>query len=688
MNHLRFSFGILSIVAVLLLLVGCQPIVPPGTPVMPQRTPDAVEAAEGATASSETYTDPEGRFSVPIPVNWRVQQADGYAILTAPDGGMDIYVLAIAADDLAAAVEQAWGMVDPEFSLEPDQILDEPVTDVERAITVTYGPEDEERFALGGGWLHDGIAYIALVQGDLITVQQRASQMQIILSGYDILAIEEVNLAGVDPQPITPEVLEALEAYIEEAMTQFGIPGVAVAVVEGDEIVYTGGFGTRDPESGEPVTPQTRMMIGSTSKTLTTLLMAILVDEGYFDWDTPVVEILPGFAVADPELTQQITVENLVCACTGVPRRDLEIFFNFEELGAEQVVESLATFAFFTDFGEAFQYSNQMVATGGYVAAAGAGGEYGNLYDAYAALVQARILDPVGMARTTLDFETVLNGDNYAVPHELDIEGGYSPIPMKWERFVIPLAPAGAYWATAEDMGRYLITELNRGVTPDGQRIVSTENLAHTWEPQVSMSANASYGLGWIVSDYKGQPLIGHGGNTIGFTSELTFLPDADIGISVITNAWGTNAFNEAVRTRLLEILFEQDFVADEAAAFQFETQFEQVARMAERTADAVDLERVTPFVGRYENQALGEITLSLADGRLLMEAGEFVAEVRPMLDDAGEFDSYVFFDSPLAGTNLRLVENDAGQPTIVLGEGVVEYTFEPVATATGDGSP
>ena len=111
------------------------------------------------------------------------------------------------------------------------------------------------------------------------------------------------------------------------------------------------------------------MLIGSTTKTMTTLLMAQMVDEGVMTWDTLVTEVLPSFAVADPAITEAITMENLVCACTGVPRRDLELVFNSDELSAEEVVESLETFRFFTDFGEAFQYSNQMVATAGYLTA-------------------------------------------------------------------------------------------------------------------------------------------------------------------------------------------------------------------------------------------------------------------------------------------------------------------------------
>ena len=606
MQARKITFFFCTLTIMLLALVACQPLEPPATEPI---------AMENAAEEDPVYADPQGLFTAPIPTNWTAQQADGYGILSSPNDGIQVYVLAVAADDLEAAVQDAWQMVDPAFELEPDQILEEPAGRVERAITVTYDSEDEDRFALGGGWLHDGIAYITLVKGDLVSVQQRVSQMQIILSGYDILAIEDVNLAGVEPMPITPEVLDALEAYIEEAMAEFGIPGATVAVVQGDEIVYTGGFGARDPQSGEPVTPETRMMIGSTSKTMTTLAMAMLADQGAFDWDTPVVEILPTFAVADPTITEQLTVENLVCACTGVPRRDMELFFNYDELDAETIVESLADFEFFTDFGEAFQYSNQMVATGGYVAAAAAGGEYGDLYDAYVALVQDRVLDPINMPRTTLDFQTVLNGENYAIPHELTLEGEYRPLPIDWERFVTPVAPAGAYWSTAEDMGRYLITELNRGVTPDGERIVSAENLSHTWEPQVPIAADVFYGLGWIISDYKGQPVIAHGGNTMGFTSELAFLPEADIGISVITNAWGTNAFNEAVRTRLLELVFLQEFAADEAATFQFETLRSQMADLAAKVADAVDPDIVTPFLGDYENAALGAVTLALEEG-------------------------------------------------------------------------
>jgi CubicO group peptidase (beta-lactamase class C family) len=112
-----------------------------------------------------------------------------------------------------------------------------------------------------------------------------------------------------------------------------------------------------------------------------------------------------------------------------VPRRDLELIFNADDLTAEDIVASLRTFEFFTDFGEAFQYSNQLVGTGGYAAAAAAGADYGDLFTGYETSLQERILDPIGMTSTTLSFETVEAAGDAATPHTLALSGAYTPIP-------------------------------------------------------------------------------------------------------------------------------------------------------------------------------------------------------------------------------------------------------------------
>lgn len=645
----------------------------------------AVEAAPAAAEQTQTedvYTAPEGRFTVPVPTNWSVEQHEGYAVLTPPEGQIEAIVLALPGDDVESGIEAAWEIVDPTFDLEISDTIDVPApSGIEEMVIVNYDEEDEEdddRIVQAIGQLHEGTVYVQLYRGDVETAQRRAAQIQIIATGFKITAVAEDTLAGVTPLPLTDEMLAELEAYIVEKMEQLDVPGAAVSIVHGGEIIYAEGFGTRGPDTDEPITPETQFMIGSTGKTMTTMLMATLVDAGLLDWDMPVVEILPQFAVADPELTQQLTVRNLVCACTGVPRRDYELIFNTDDLTAEDVIEQLATYEFFTDFGEAFQYSNQMVATGGYVAAAADGGEWGNLYNAYARSLQARVLAPIGMEDTTISFDEVVARDNYALPHGQDLDGNYSLLPLEIEEsFVTPIAPAGGHWSTVLDMARYLITELNQGVTPDGNRVVSAENLAETWVPQVAILADTSYGLGWMISDYKDLQLIAHGGNTLGFTSDLAFLPEADIGISVLTNGRATNLFNEAVRFRLLEMIYDQAPEMDAQVAFAQERTEQTYQDLAADLGDAVDPAAVETHLGRYTNPALGEITLALIEGEFILDIGEFQAVLLPYEDEDAEAGQYLAYTAPLAGIPIQLQENEAGDPIVVVGGGVTEYTFD-----------
>ena len=640
----------------------------------PTSTVESHEAARNAV-----YEDPSDRFSVPIPTNWTARGAEGYGILTDPDGKITIYVLAVEGADVEAAIVDAWALVDPEFDLEPNDVTELPATGgLEKVVDIVYDTGDESRLVAAGSELYQGLVYILLARGELIAIQQRLSQLAIIDTGFTINALEQENLAGVEPLRLTDDLLAEFEAYIVDAIERFNIPGAAVAVVQEDEIVYANGFGVRELGRDEPVTPETLMMIGSITKSMTTMLMATLVDDGLIDWDTPVVEVMPTFALADPELTQKITLRNMVCACTGVPRRDVEFLLNSDELSAEDIVESLATFEFFTDFGEAFQCSNQMVATGGYVAAAAAGAEYISLYNGYVQAVQERIFAPISMTSTTLSFDEVQASNNYGTPHGLNLDFEYYPLPLGLERFVTPVAPAGAVWSNVLDLGRYLIIELNRGVAPDGTGVVSAENQKLTWEPQVAVTASDGYGLGWLVGDYKGLPEISHGGATIGFTSNLAFLPDQDLGITSLATAQGSGGFNHAIRSRLFELVFGLESEFDVKATFGFNAARDAFAELAANLVN-IDIDAVTPYLGRYTNDALGEITIELEDGKLIMDVGEFRSELRAKADDDGEVTGHILSNAVGLGIPLKFSQADQGNPIVVLGEGVVEYTFQAV---------
>jgi CubicO group peptidase (beta-lactamase class C family) len=632
----------------------------------------------GAEAEPEKgiYQHPGGLFSVPIPTNWTAEQNDGFATLTSPDGEVTVYVLALEAEDLEEATAEGWRVVNPEFDLEVAEVIDEPVTNgAERAITVVYDTGEDEAIIIGGGWLYDGIAYLELFETTLEPLQKRAYQLATISTGYEIAALEKTPLASAEMAPLD-EILPELEAYIQEKMDQLEVPGAAIAITQDGQVVYAQGFGVRDLESQAPVTPETLMMIGSSTKPMTTLLMAQLVDQGAFRWDTRVVEVLPTFRVADDAVTDEITMRNLVCACSGVPRRDLEWLFNASELGAEDIVESLADFEFFTDFGEAFQYSNQMVACGGYLAALAAGGEYGQLADAYVKLMQDQVFDAIDMPSTTFDYDLALAEDNVATPYAQTLMGETVVVPWEVEQTLTPVAPAGALWSNLVDISRFLVTALNRGVTPEGERIVSAENLAVTWEPQVDITADMSYGLGWIVEDYHGVPVISHAGNTFGFTSEQAFLPEHGLTISILTNQ-RASALGQVVRYRWLELLFGQEPQIDQQLDFTLDTYEEIYAQKRKTIQDQVELEAVEPFLGGYANDALGPMTLKWQDGQLIMDVGEFEIDVRAYKNDQDEIRYEAYAPSAVAGLPVELEQGDDGQSRVIFGLGVVEYTYE-----------
>src|SRR4029078_4251816 len=152
-----------------------------------------------------------------------------------------------------------------------------------------------------------------------------------------------------------------------EGRKQLRVPGVALGLIQNGKTVFSG-FGVRDMESGAAVEPDTRFMIASNTKALTTLLLAKLVADGRMTWKTPVTTLLPSFKLGDAETTRQVKVRQLICACTGMPRQDLEWLFEFKDVTPEKALVTLGTMQPTSKFGELFQYSNPMAAAAGYTA--------------------------------------------------------------------------------------------------------------------------------------------------------------------------------------------------------------------------------------------------------------------------------------------------------------------------------
>lgn len=631
----------------------------------------------------ETYTEPGGRWSAPLPTNWTAEEIDADTVLfNSPEGDFKVYIVVVEAGDDEQIAAESWARVNPDFDLDYDEsdvvVLEDKVLlgeyDAGSLITYADGRGVDGAVVQAAMSTYNGVTYVTLIDTNITALQRRAAQFQTLASGFLPTDIAEDDLSESGVVEFDTAFFEALTTFADDARVKLEASGVSLAVVRDGEVVYTIGLG-QTGEDGAEVTSETLMMIGSTTKTMTTLLMAQAVDEGAFTWDTPVVEVDPDFAVASDEITQQLTMANLVCACTGVPRRDYEMIYN-GDLTAEDTLAQLRTFQFFTDFGETFQYSNQLVAAGGYETARALDPDTEDLFASYDALMQARIFEPIGMTRTTFDFGAVQADPDHATPYG----GGlldYAPISVDAERFLLSVAPAGALWSTADDMGRYLATVALGGVTPEGERIVSEENLLHTQQPGVAIDANTSYGLGWILSEYKGIPLRTHDGNTLGFSASMSYMPEQGIGLVVLVNQQAS-AVPTLVMQRFYELALDvEDGDAAGLRDYLVAQNAEARAKAEGKIEEAIDAEVIAPYLGTFSNEVLGTITLAQdANGTVTYDAGEFASEVWASADEnTGEI-TYLLAEPPLAGERVRLTTAEDGTPTITIGAGLVEYVF------------
>ena len=289
-----------------------------------------------------------------------------------------------------------------------------------------------------------------------------------------------------------------------------------------------------------------------------------------------------------------------------------------------------------------------------------------------------RVLNPIGMTQSSFALEDVLASRNYAEPHAAGLDGVTRRVPLLAEdRFVHSGEPAGGLWSTASDMARYLQTQLAGGVAPDGVRVVSSENLARTQTKRVAMppgegppplaSAAQGYAMGWITGTWHGQRLVWHDGATLGFESQVAMLPDAGVGVVILTNGGpGASLFALAAQYRLFESLYGLPPEAGPLMTKAFAAQ-QRLLETYAATLEPVDPTAVAPFLGRYHNAELGDVTLSRQDGDLLLDAGEIRSPARRVA--GSEPPRYAFTTRPLdnPGIGLTLQTSSSGQPQLKL---------------------
>lgn len=416
-----------------------------------------------------------------------------------------------------------------------------------------------------------------------------------------------------------------LDAWVARTMKTFEVPGIAVAIVKDGQVVAAKGYGVRRLGSPEPVDGRTLFGIASNTKLFTATSLGLLVEEGKLRWDDRVVDHLPWFQMWDPYVTRELTVRDLLVhrSGLGLGAGDL-LWWPASTYDRHEIARRLRYIKPATSFRSAYAYDNVLYLVAGEVIETISGQSWEDF-------VQSRILSKVGMKWSNVRHSAATGNGNVAATHAR-VEGTVRPIaPFDSDN----TNPAGGINSCAEDMAKWMIVQLARGRLPDGSRLFSED----TWRqlttlvtpipagnPPSELAPLAAdfngYGLGVGLTEYRGHKLLQHTGGLPGYVSKVAMIPDAGVGVAVLTNQESGEAFNSIAYHVL-------DFYLG-APALDWIAAYEAVsARNRAENAKAVESSRqardetsrpslpLERYAGRYTDAWYGDVVITHANGKL-----------------------------------------------------------------------
>lgn len=453
-------------------------------------------------------------------------------------------------------------------------------------------------------------------------MKQRPCLARTILS----LSLLAAPLAQADEASVTPQqiktALAALDKLTADTLKQTGVPGIAVAIVSHDEVVFLKGYGVR--EAGQPalIDADTVFQLASVSKPITSTVLAAVVGEKKLDWDDRVIDHDPGFRLYDAASTRELRVRDLLCHRSSLPDHCGDLL---EDIGYDRatILHRLRYQPPGSSFRAAYAYTNYGYTEGAQCGALAAG-------MAWEDLAREKLYAPLGMKSTSSRFADYAKAPNRALIHVL-VDGKWV---AKNTRQPDAQAPAGGVSSTLNDITRWLRLSLAEGKF-DGKHIVDAAALAETHSPQIVTNFDpkggrlVTYGLGWIVEmERGGRVLLKHsGGFDLGMRTEVALLPGDEIGIAVFSNA-GPTGIPEAIVESFFDLLLdgklERDWV--EFANRMFALQ------VAQEVGDQFDFSKPpskpnppvasSTYTASYRNDFFGEIEVAERDGALQLLLG------------------------------------------------------------------
>lgn len=421
-----------------------------------------------------------------------------------------------------------------------------------------------------------------------------------------------------------PSPLAGLDAYVERAMRDWHVPGLAIAVVKDDSVVYARGFGVREVGKPDRVDTHTIFAIGSNTKSFTATATGIMVDRKKMRWDDKVTKYLPGFQLFDPYVTREMTIRDALSHRSGLGRRGDMLWYG-SRYGRDEILRRIRYLKPNSSFRSEFGYQNIMFLAAGQALAAAAGKSWDEV-------ITSELFRPLGMTESNTSVDSLRGKPDVATPHSID---GATVTPIPW-RNIDNVAPAGSINSSVSDMTHWLRMQLANG-SYGGMEIISAKSLAESHSPQTIIASPPDslfpsrhfslYGFGWVLQDYRGRELVWHNGGIDGMLSEMRLVPEEKLGIIILSNAEGHD-MNPAIAYRIMDAYlgapardWSSIFLAQqkEALAKQAEAEKKMEAARVSGTRPSLPLER---YAGTYADSMYGSATVKLENGKLVLAYG------------------------------------------------------------------
>ena len=622
------------------------------------------EVNTNRTTAGHSFTVPEG---------WSQSQRNAVVVLEAPDKGSSVAFVDVKAQNAEGAVEVAWLAYRGGERSELQSSL--PLANRngwQDGRNFVFNPPAGKARQLNIRVMRHGDRWAVTIEDlDDAVARNRAAELSRIREGFLPAGYVPENFTGRKAHKLDPVRIKALTDFVENSRRALEIPGIAIGIVQDGKTIFSGGFGVREMGRPERVDTDTLFLIASNTKPLTSLLLAKLVDEGKITWETPVIDILPQFKLADAEATQRIQVKHLLCACIGLPYRNLDWEFAAPNAPATLALDVLARMRPTGEFGKTYSYSNPILAAAGLVAGKVAFPEK-ELGAAFDEAMSHRVFRPLGMTRSTFDFNMAMQG-NFARSYGRIPGGEIQSVDPARNRQVHAVRPVGGAWSNVNDLLAYVRMEIANGRLPNGKRYIGEAALKARAAPQVSSGTNLSYGLGLETNISSGTPVIFHGGRFYGFRGDTIWLPEHQVGFVVLMNSSSGNVLMDAFPRKVLELLFDgrpeaESMVAAAAAAEPF-----NFAASGRLLNFPVNPQHAAMLASRYKNEILGDLQVTRSGAELVFE---FAALKTPMASAVNPNGAIRFVAMRQSPATSFLAGKSEGKRTLTIREGPTEFVF------------